>query len=59
MAGERHGNGMLCVNRPLTVRTIREEITKFIVKYTNKITTHSNELTSTLLEEEELRRVKS
>jgi len=33
------------------VPTVREEITKFSVKYRDKITTHPNELTSTLLEE--------
>jgi hypothetical protein len=42
----------------LKVPTIREEITKFTVKYTDKITTHPNELASTLLEEEEPRRLK-
>jgi hypothetical protein len=42
----------------LKVPTIREEITKFSVRYTDKITTHSNELASTLLEEEEPRRMK-
>jgi hypothetical protein len=36
----------------LKVPTIREEITKFSVKYKDKITTHPNELASTLLEEE-------
>jgi hypothetical protein len=36
----------------LKVPTIREEITKFSVKYRDKITTHPNELVSTLLEEE-------
>jgi hypothetical protein len=40
------------------VPTIREEITKFSVKYRVKITKHPNELTSTLLEEEEPRRLK-
>jgi hypothetical protein len=40
------------------VPTIREEITKFSFKYRNKITTHPNELASTLLEEEEPRRLK-
>jgi hypothetical protein len=38
---------------------IREEITKFSVKYTDKITTHPNELASALLEEEEPRRLKT
>jgi hypothetical protein len=42
----------------LKVPTIREEITKFSVKYTDKITSHPNELASTLLEEEEPRRLK-
>jgi len=42
----------------LKVPTIREEITNFSVKYRNKITTHPNELVSTLLEEEEPRRLK-
>jgi hypothetical protein len=42
----------------LKIPTIREEITKFSFKYTDKITTHSNELASTLLEEEEPRRLK-
>jgi hypothetical protein len=37
------------------VSTIREEITKFSVKYTDKITIYPNELTSTLLEEEKPR----
>jgi hypothetical protein len=36
----------------LTVPTIRDEITKFSVKYRDKITTHPNELASTLLGEE-------
>ena len=38
--------------------TIREEITKFSVKYRDKTTAYPNELTSTLLEEEESRRLK-
>ena len=43
----------------LKVPTIREEITKFNVKYRDKITTDPNELASTLLEEdEETRRLK-
>jgi hypothetical protein len=42
----------------LKVPTIREEITKFSVKYRDKITAHPNELASTLLEEEEPRRLK-
>jgi hypothetical protein len=33
-------------------------MTKFRVKYRNKTTTHRNELSSTLLEEEEPRRLK-
>jgi len=40
------------------VPTIREDLTKSNVKYRNKITTHPNELASTLLEEEETRRLK-
>jgi hypothetical protein len=40
------------------VPTIREVITKFNVKYRDKIKTHPNELASTLLEEEEPRRLK-
>jgi hypothetical protein len=42
----------------LKVPTIREEITKFTVKYRDKNTTHPNELASTLLQEEEPRRLK-
>jgi hypothetical protein len=42
----------------LKIPTIREEITKFTVKYRDKITTHPKELASTLLEEEEPRRLK-
>jgi hypothetical protein len=42
----------------LNIPNIREEITKFSVKYRDKITTHTNELTSTQLEEEGLRRLK-
>jgi hypothetical protein len=43
----------------LNVPTVREEITKFSVKYRDKIkTTHLNKLASKLLEEEELRRLK-
>jgi hypothetical protein len=38
---------------------IREEITKFSVKYRNKTTTHPNQLASTLLEEEEPRSLKT
>jgi hypothetical protein len=40
----------------LKVPTIRDEITKFSVTYRDKIT-HSNELVSTLLEEEEPKRL--
>ena len=40
------------LHKDLKEPTIREEITKFSVKYRDKITTHTNELTSTLLEEE-------
>jgi hypothetical protein len=43
----------------LKIQTIREEITKFSVKYRDEITTHTNELASTLLEEEEPRRLKN
>ena len=43
----------------LKVPAIREEITKFNVKHRDKITTHTNELASTLLEEEEPRILKS
>jgi hypothetical protein len=42
----------------LKVPTIREEITKFSAKYRDKIKTHPNEIASTLLEEEEPRRLK-
>jgi hypothetical protein len=42
----------------LKVPTIREEITKFSVTDKDKITTHRNELASTLLAEEESRRLK-
>jgi hypothetical protein len=42
----------------LEVPTLIEEITKFSVKYRNKITTHPNELASTLLAEEKSRRLK-
>jgi hypothetical protein len=41
----------------LKVPTIRDEITKFSVKYRDKITAHPNELAPTLLEEEEPRRL--
>jgi hypothetical protein len=40
------------IHADLKVQTIREEITKFTVKYRDKITTYPNELASTLLEEE-------
>ena len=46
------------IHADFKVQTIREEITKFSVKYRDKITTHPNELASTLLEEEEPRRPK-
>jgi hypothetical protein len=42
-------------HQDLNVPTSRAEITKFSVKYRDKITTHPNELASTLLEEEEPR----
>jgi len=42
----------------LKVPTIREEMTKFSVKYRDEITTHPKELAFTLLEEEEPRRLK-
>jgi hypothetical protein len=42
----------------LKISTIREEITKFNVKYRDKITTHPKELASKLLEEEQPRRLK-
>jgi hypothetical protein len=35
------------------IPTIRKEITKFSVNYRDKITTHRNEVASTLLAEEE------
>jgi hypothetical protein len=41
------------IHTHLKIQTIREEITKFSVKYRDKITTHPTEITSTLLEEEE------
>jgi len=37
----------------LKVPTHREEMTKFSVKYRDKTTTHPNELTSTLIVEED------
>jgi hypothetical protein len=42
----------------LKIPTIREEATKFSFKYIDKITTQPNELASTLLAEEEPRRLK-
>jgi hypothetical protein len=44
---EGHG---ICFTADLRVPTIREEMTKFIVKYIAKLTAHPNELVSTLLE---------
>ena len=44
------------IHADLNVPTVREEMTKFSFKYRDKITTHTNELASTLLEEEEPRR---
>jgi hypothetical protein len=68
---QRHQNKVLraIVNAPcyisnkvihaeLKVPTVREDMTKFIVKYRDKITTHPNEIASKLLEEEESRRLK-
>jgi hypothetical protein len=46
------------VHADLKVPTIRDKITKFSVKYRDKITTHPNELVSTLLEEEEQKKKK-
>jgi hypothetical protein len=46
------------LHKDLKVPTIREEITKLNIKYRDKITTHPNELASTLLKEEEPRRLK-
>jgi hypothetical protein len=40
------------------VPTVIKEITKFNVKYRDKITTHTNEIASTLLKKEEHRRPK-
>jgi hypothetical protein len=40
----------------INVPTIREEITKYDVKYRDKITAHANELASTLLEKEKPRK---
>jgi hypothetical protein len=42
----------------IKVTTIREEMTKFSVKYRYKITTHPKEFASTLLADEEPRRLK-
>jgi len=42
----------------LKVPIIREEITKFSVKYRDKITTHPTEMASTLFQGEETRRLK-
>jgi hypothetical protein len=47
------------LHKDLKVPTVREEITKFNVKYRDKITTYQKELASTLLEEEEPRRLKT
>jgi len=46
------------IHADLKVPTIRLEITEFNVKSRDKITTHPNELASTLLEEEVPRRLK-
>ena len=46
------------IHTDLKVPTIKEEIRKFSFQYRDKITTHPNELASTLLEEEEPRRLK-
>jgi hypothetical protein len=46
------------VHRDLKVPKIRAEISKFSVKYKDKITTYPNELASILLEEEKPRRLK-
>jgi hypothetical protein len=46
------------IHRDFKVPTIKEEITKFSVKYRDKITTHPNKLASILFEEEEPRRLK-
>jgi len=45
------------IHAGLKVPTIREEMTKFSVKYRDKITAHPKELASTLLEEEECRKL--
>jgi hypothetical protein len=42
----------------LKVRTFTEGVTKFSFKYIHEITTHPNELASTLLKEEEPRSLK-
>jgi len=39
------------IHADLKVPTIREEITKFSVKYGDKISTHPNAITSTIIEE--------
>jgi hypothetical protein len=44
---------VLLVHTDLKIPTIREQITKFCVNYRDKITKNPNELSSTLLEEEE------
>jgi hypothetical protein len=49
----------IVLHTDLRVSTIREEITKFSVKYRDKTTTHPNEFASTLLEDEEPRRLKT
>jgi hypothetical protein len=46
------------IHAELKVPTVRKEITKFSVKYRDKITTHINKLTSPLLEEDEPRRLR-
>jgi len=45
------------IRADIKVPTIREDITKFSVKYRDKTTTHPKELASTLLEVEEPRRL--
>jgi hypothetical protein len=42
----------------LQIPTVKAEITNFSIKYRVKLTTHPNELTPALLEEEEPRRLK-
>jgi hypothetical protein len=46
------------IHAELNVPTIREEITVFCVKHSDKITTHPNELASTLHKVEVPRRLK-